>query len=535
MIMGTQLNIKPQIAAILASVFYMLLSPKWMMAPAAWVAPFFLLYAGRDFRPWKSYLLAVSVFGVSFSISFYRVMPFPGILFFIMAIIVSLQTAIPFWLHRVLSPKITGWTKTLIFPGTFTLYEYLSSFGGGGTWGSLAYTQLSNFYLMQTASITGIWGITFLITWFSSMLLWAVEEIFNWRLIRNAVFSFCGIFCLLFLYGVIRTNPFFQHGIRTVRVAAITGSNLSVLQSMYSDCFRRTVEIKEENLNQSSSELGELNKGFAAFIENPTNKKFLHSHQVMLAHEDTLFALSGREAQAGARIVAWSEALVLVIKSDEQRVLAKGKILAAKNKIHFLMTIGSIIPGKVTMGKKFIENKAILFDPEGRIITTFLKNRPVPVVEPSVAGDGKVPVVKTDYGNLATSICYDADFPVLIRQAGQQNADILLLPSGDWKEISPYHAQMASVRAIENGFSLVRPVSNAQTFATDCYGRIIGSGNYYDSEEKVVVANVPINHLKTLYVLLGDWFVVACVVVFSVQLVLAFKKRSAIISPAGFR
>jgi apolipoprotein N-acyltransferase len=192
---------------------------------------------------------------------------------------------------------------------------------------------------------------------------------------------------------------------------------------------------------------------------------------------------------------------------------------------------------KVEFGAKFIENKALLIDPNGKILSFFFKNKPVPVVEPSVAGDGNVPVSTTEFGTLATSICYDADFPQLMRQAGQKNADVLLLPSGDWKEVSPYHGDMAKMRAVENGFSLVRCVSGARSSVYDFYGQLISARNFFDSGEKVLVAYVPMKGVQTVYSFIGDSWVAVCGFLLIVLVVIAWqshqKSKANIRPPAG--
>ena len=93
--------------------------------------------------------------------------------------------------------------------------------------------------------------------------------------------------------------------------------------------------------------------------------------------------------------------------------------------------------------------------------------------KPFVPGDGKVPTVQTPYGRLSTVICFDADFPGTIRQAGQAGADMLLVPGNDWRAIDPYHTQMATFRAIENGFSLVRQASNGLAMTVDYEGNVL--------------------------------------------------------------
>ena len=64
------------------------------------------------------------------------------------------------------------------------------------------------------------------------------------------------------------------------------------------------------------------------------------------------------------------------------------------------------------------ENKIIWIDPAGEIIAEYLKSRPVPG-EGCVSGSGKIPVLETPYGRIATTICFDMDFANLINQAGK--------------------------------------------------------------------------------------------------------------------
>ncbi|HMG90338.1 MAG TPA: nitrilase-related carbon-nitrogen hydrolase [Chryseolinea sp.] len=494
------------------SLAFMLLSPKWLFPPAAWAAPFLLIFLIADLTPWRSYAIAVLTLFISSLVSQHKVMPFPGIFFPLMAFVISLQAAIPYLLNRLLYPKISGLTKTLIFPFSLVAFEYTSSFGGGGSWSSIAYTQVSNSLLIQATSIGGIWVITFSIGWFASLWFWITEVQWKWQTLRPVAIWFMATMAAIMFYGLVKTNSIFYPKQNTVRVAGLTNNQVPLLQVIYEDTFGKKMPVDEDALTQNSPELAELQKGFAAFVEDPYDEKFKRTHLKLVASQDKLLALSRNEAQAGSQIVSWSEAAVFTIKDDEEKLLTKGAELARDNGIYFLMTVASIRPGKIEFGKKFIENKAVLFDPDGNSLNVFFKNRPVPLIEPSVAGDGDVPVIRTPYGKLAISICYDADFPQLMSQLGKKGADILLLPSGDWKEVSPYHAQMAIVRAIENGTSLLRPVSGAVSIACDYNGNIVARRNYFDKGDRVVVAYLPTAGIKTLYSRVGDSFAWVCVV-----------------------
>ena len=75
---------------------------------------------------------------------------------------------------------------------------------------------------------------------------------------------------------------------------------------------------------------------------------------------------------------------------------------------------------------------------------------------------------------MATAICFDADFPEFIRQAGLGSADLLIVPANEWREIKNLHAQMAAFRAIENGVPLIRPAASGISTAVDPWGRVLG-------------------------------------------------------------
>jgi predicted amidohydrolase len=209
----------------------------------------------------------------------------------------------------------------------------------------------------------------------------------------------------------------------------------------------------------------------ASYIERADTVRFRNVVATIRAVDDSLFALSQQAVDRGAGIVCWSENNGIAWKADEEAFIKRGQRFAARNKVYLLMTICVVNPGKITPGKKFLENEAILAGPEGNILTRFHKNNPVPMVEASQPGDGIIPVVKTAYGRLAVSICYDADFPLQMRQVGDKGADLLLLPSGDWYAISPFHTYMAVYRGIENGCSVFREVSNGLSLATDYRGK----------------------------------------------------------------
>jgi apolipoprotein N-acyltransferase len=184
------------------------------------------------------------------------------------------------------------------------------------------------------------------------------------------------------------------------------------------------------------------------------------------------------------------------------------------------MALAVLHTGHLLPGTKFLENEAVLIGPDGTVLNVFHKNNPVPMAEASLPGDGIIPVTGTPFGNLATSICYDADFPDQMRQLGRKQADMLLLPSGDWYAISPYHTYMAILRGIENGCSVIRQVSGGLSVATDYTGRIHASLDYFLPGIKAWTGEVPVGHVFTPYTVVGDALANGCLAVSAAILVM---------------
>jgi len=159
------------------------------------------------------------------------------------------------------------------------------------------------------------------------------------------------------------------------------------------------------------------------------------------------------------------------------------------------------------------ENKVVVIDPLGEIIinhdkfgATFLYN--MWGYGEALQGEFALQTAETPYGTLTGVVCWDADFPMTMKQAGKQKADILLVPIGDpVGSIAVLHAQQHIFRAIENGVSLVRhEEDDALSVAADPYGRILAMVDLSTAAERVMVAQVPTQGVFTLYPVIGDLF-----------------------------
>jgi apolipoprotein N-acyltransferase len=244
---------------------------------------------------------------------------------------------------------------------------------------------------------------------------------------------------------------------------------------------------------------------------------------------DDLLARAEREMQAGARIVVWGEGNARMILPDEPAYVARAQALAAKYDSYLAM---GLLVGHIGKPISF-ENKLVLIQPDGRIAWEVAKARPVPGGEAArqIRGDGRLRSLASPYGRLSSVICYDGDFPNLLAQAGASRTDILLDPSNDWPAIDPWHTQMASFRAIEQGFNLVRPTSRGLSASFDYQGRVLAATDYFHTTDYAMVAQIPTRGRTTLFRMFGDWFAYACMAGLVLLVLVAMVRTSG--QPAG--
>jgi apolipoprotein N-acyltransferase len=308
--------------------------------------------------------------------------------------------------------------------------------------------------------------------------------------VRSGLAVYAAVLGVVLLGGGARL-AFNQPGGTTVRVAGLSASQAAVT-------------TYKQKLPQAT--LDALLSGKAS----PADRAIARSAFAVITNN--LLAHTGDEARAGAKIVVWPEASSTganVLEEDRPALLRQAGSLAKQDGIYLSMGLG-VFPEKSSAPGE-IRDETVLLDPTGEVVWTYEKTHPAPGDPPLVPSDGKVPLVNTPYGRLGTAICFDLDFPALVRQAGQGGADILLGPSDDWRAEDPVHAHDAAFRAIEDGVSLVRQASGGLALAVDYEGRVLASSDYYTTDQQVMVADVPTHGVHTIYATIGDLFAWLCI------------------------
>jgi apolipoprotein N-acyltransferase len=456
---------------------------------AAWLAPTFLLRFARASRRARTALPSIFIAYAIGVLIATRGAESGSIQLLIVGIVVfplirGLMYTLPYAADRWIGARLGPWARVLVFPLAFTAVDWVMSLGKiVNSTGSPAYSQYSNLALLQILSITGMWGVTFLLMWFASTVNALWEHGFDWRPVRGVVGVFATVLSAALLFGSVRL-AFFAPSSPSIAAATITLDD-TIHQQANSG-------IDWLTFNQSTdAERSAARPQFEATVDQ------------MLARTETAL-------RAGARIVGWEEGAATVLEEDKPSTLDRVAALAREYDAYLQVSFG--VPTR-TQAEHFVLNQSILVDNTGAIRWTYDKTYPVFPTESYVviAGDGKLPIADTAYGRLSTAICNDLHFPPLVRQAGEQNADVLIAPYSDIHPWESEDAVTATYRAIENGVSLLRPAGHGTSTIVDYEGRMLATQNYFTNSSGIMLTTIPTRGVRTVYSRIGDLFAYLCV------------------------
>src|SRR6266568_592436 len=269
----------------MAAALFVVYTGQWVIPLAAWLAPLFLLRFVRTQRLLPGLLLAWLVRFAVAAVFPSGIILLSGIGYYAIVLILAGLSMLPYLADRLITPRLGGFVATLVFPLAFTTFEYLSSFSPTGIIPSIANTQYGNLPLVQVVSVTGIWGLTFLITWFAAVGNWAWERGFAWPQVRGGGVLYAAILAVVLLGGGARL-ALFPPQATLVRVAGLSPSQAAVA------AFNK----------QLPPEIGAL---LASGQATQADRALARS--AFTTVDDDLLARSQQEARAGAKIVVWPE------------------------------------------------------------------------------------------------------------------------------------------------------------------------------------------------------------------------------------
>ncbi|MBK9980948.1 MAG: hypothetical protein IPP15_00750 [Saprospiraceae bacterium] len=425
----------------------------------AWISSVpFLLYLSQT-KGWKSKAIFIMALIIAWSCVVYKIItpPIPFAMVFLFSIPISLFHLPAYLLWNRFKEK--KWS-VLLFPAVITTMEWIQyTFTPFASWGVAAYTQSHSISLMQSLSIFGMPGLSFLIYWVNSSM---AEIAIKQKITRLTFYFPLSALIALILFGSLRYEISKSKGMDMMTVAAVG----------------------------SDSEVSGLP---------------LPSKESRAKIQSDMFNRTRQAAKSGARLIVWNEASTFCLTSDEPAW--KDSLSALASSLNIYLVASYVMPVSESPFK--YENKYLFMDSKGRIAYTYHKHQPVPG-EPAIAGLEPQKVFDIDGSLTGGAICYDYDFPYLAKGFGKLNADIVGIPSSDWRGIDPLHTRMSAFRAIEQGHSILRSTRFGLSAAITPYGEMTSQMSSFDHNDKIMMAHLPVHGVTTVYSVIGDCFLYLC-------------------------
>jgi apolipoprotein N-acyltransferase len=371
-------------------------------------------------------------------------------------------------------------------------------------WNLLGYPASANLALLQLTTITGIYGLSFLVAGFNALLAWTSVSGKQSPRTRIACASIAAaiLLCATFAGPSIVPKPQAHHLARAVQL------NFPEVESFPADWFREHTadlqEIERISLAPAAERLDLL-----VWPAAPAPFSFQDSQFAKIA--SALAIRFGHPFLAGA--IEWKPSV------DPSDVAPHGSLLPYNSALLF-----------DTQGQRvFIYDKVHLV-PFGEYEPFPLIHRVVSSVSGEVGGfhKGNKYVIGhfSQERTFGVFICYEATFPSEVRRFPAGGAQLLINISNDgWfgrSAAAEQHLHMARVRAVENRRWLVRATNNGFTVSVDPYGRIFQPL----PPDIRAAADLPYDFRtdETIYTRFGDWFAWLCVLVSVILVASTFRK-----------
>ena len=402
----------------------------------------------------------------------------------------------------------------------------------GFPWNFLGTSQYQMIPLIQIASATGVYGISFLVVWVSLSLYSAVRMIFRrpaLRLVWQAeIFLPLTVIIILFAFNFAQMggeNP----PASTLRVTLIQPSVPQTLmwdENENTNRFRQLLQLSETALTNQDDlliwpEAAVPEFDNASYI---TITNLIRTHHVwLILNADDVVPHPGAtnaydNDDFNAAFLLDPDGLFAGIY-HKQKLVIFGEYIPLVRWLPFVKWFTPITGGFAA------GNEPVQF---------VMERRPPPRLEVKLNTNPAETVPGVPF-RVKTSplICYEDMFPQLARRAVQGDTDFLvnLTNDGWFGQSAEQWQQMAAAvfRAVENGVPLVRCCNNGITCWIDAHGRV--REIFRDKTESVygegaLTIDLPLQkHSPTFYNRHGDWFGWGCLGFAAFALALKIRRR----------
>ena len=430
------------------------LDPWW---PLMWFAPLPVLWFALRSSWWVSALTAAAAWLVGYLnlFGYIRLMglPFAGWLGIFAP--VAVVTACAVLLFRALVLRGALWSALIAFPAVWVSMEFLRNLTSvHATAGSIAYTQLRFLPFLQLASITGPWGMSFLLMCFPAGLaiglhLRATAPKQAIRIVAATV----GALAVVLVFGAVRLalSP-----------------------------HRQLVKV-----------------GLVASDISPNVRTTDHGVATERLFERYAGEVEGLAAH-GAQAIVLPEKVGVVLESENGNADPIFQRLADK-------TGATIVVGEVHVDGAAQYNQARIYEAQAPVLS-YDKEHMLPPFESYLTPGTELVTLPKHAKRWGVAICKDMDFAPLSRKYGEAGVALMLVPGWDFNVDRSWHGHIAVMRGVEDGFSLVRAAKDGFLTVSDDRGRVVAETRSDAAPFATLLASVPAVHSTTIYLLFGDWF-----------------------------
>jgi apolipoprotein N-acyltransferase len=371
----------------------------------------------------------------------------------------------------------------LIFPSFWVTYEYLQAISSPhSTALNLAYSQMDFLPVLQLASLTGIWGISF---------------------------------CLCLVPATLATLPVAGRQPQHRKWLVVSGT--AFLLAVFGFGGWRLGQHEASN-----------------FIPVALLASDLPQNAMPTTEPDTMRLL--REYVAQMDLVSTGHVAAFVL--PEKIGVVRESYLESADSLLSSAAVGHhavVVVGLVRRDSHGLWNEARIYLPEGGPPLTYEKHHMLPAFESQFIVGTALLTLQQPSGTWGITICKDMDFPLLSRQYGLRNTGLLLVPAWDFDSDGWLHGRMGILRGVESGFSIARAPRHGILTLTDDRGRVLAERNTASHAFASIVADIPVAHHATLYSKWGDWFAWLCVATFLASVLASRKKASSAASAPRHR
>jgi len=387
---------------------------------------------------------------------------------------------------RFTTRRLPRWSVVFVIAAWWVLVEYARSLGEMSfPWNFIGYSLTPLLPLAQISSITGIYGMSFLVV---------MGNVLAWQWVRGAAAG-TGQRAALRLFAVFAG----------LLVVFAVGGWMRLNGAADSDKSVATVSLVQPCIDQNHWGNGSLDTSFDA-IESMVQRAAITRPDVIVLPESALLCYLVKRQPLRNRVIAWSKRIniPIVLGSLDWEIAAKqGK--AREYDVYnaaFLLDTGS------TAFQPYYKAKLVPFSEALPFQGIFPILSRVNVGQADFKA-GTKPVVYSiaDKIHGAPFICFDIIYPAFVRNRANAGANVLMHITNDgWfgKSSGPFqHALMSQQRCIENGISLLRCANSGISMLVDQYGRILSRTRL--EQRTILTGSIPLTRIRTVYSKVGDW------------------------------